>query len=249
MLESKRRAIIFLVIAFALAAIAGYLVLDKVKSLNSELGGMTEVYIAEGNIPSRSLISESQITVMEIPNKFVTDSHVTDKQELQNKVLVVPLNEGDMITSNMVKPVSNLRNENHRLVALYRSEKIQFDQVIEALDRVDIIVSDERSGEKVTEVFMKDVPVAFAEGDEDSFAGVAVEVNAKQAPKLIHIQNYAEHIRVLKANVGRDGKATNVKVQEGEEQSTSNEQESGSSNSKEQSEDSNNDSQKKESND
>ena len=45
---------------------------------------------------------------------------------------------------------------------MYPSEKVQFDQVIETLDRVDIIVSTENDGSPTTEIFMRDVPVAFA---------------------------------------------------------------------------------------
>lgn len=86
---------------------------------------------------------------------------------------------------------------------MYRTDKIQFDQVLTALDRVDIIVSTEVNGKKDTSVFMKDVLVAFAQGTNDSFSGIAVEVTAEEAPDLIHMQNYAEHIRVLKANVGQ----------------------------------------------
>src|SRR5690606_20360809 len=70
------------------------------------------------------------------------------------------------------------------------------------LDRVDIIVSTSDGSKKKTEIFMKDVLVAFAQGTDDNFAGVAVEVSAEEAPKLIHMQNYADHNRVLKANVG-----------------------------------------------
>jgi Flp pilus assembly protein CpaB len=204
MLESKRRAIIFLSLAFLLAVSAGYLFYEKVKDLNSDLGGRTKVYIAASDIPSRSLIQDNHIATMEIPNRFVTESHVTAKEDLVNKVLVLPLAEGDLITRNMIKPVSNLRNEDNRLVALYRSEKVQFDQVIEALDRVDIIVSQEKDGTPTTEVFMKDVPVSWAQGTGKDFTGVAVEVSSEQAPKLIHIQNYADKIRVLKANVGNE---------------------------------------------
>lgn len=203
MIESKKRAFIFLFLAFLLAVGAGYLVYDKVKDLNSELGGMTKVYVAKSDIPSRTPIKESQIDVMEIPNKFVTKSHITGKLQLENRVSVVPLKAGDIITENMIKPVSNLNNENNRLVAIYRNDKVQFDQVIEALDRIDIIVSTEVNGERKTELFMKDVPVSYAEGDEKNFAGVAVEVPEEKAPKLIHMQNYAEHIRILKANVGK----------------------------------------------
>ncbi|MCM3708972.1 flp pilus assembly protein CpaB [Sporosarcina luteola] len=203
MLEAKRRAAIFLLLAFILAAVTGYLVLEKVKELNAELGGMTSIYIAKGSIPSRSPIEVSQVTQMDIPNKFVTDSHILSEDEFEHQVSIVPLNPGDIITKNMIKPVSNLQDANNRLVTMYRTDKIQFDQVLTALDRVDIIVSTNNDGKKKTEVFMKDVLVAYAEGTNDNFSGIAVEVTAEEAPTLIHMQNYAEHIRVLKANVGQ----------------------------------------------
>lgn len=79
MLESKKRAGIFLILSFLLASVAGNLVLQKVRDLNAELGGMTKIYVAKGDIPARTLIKESQITTMEIPNKFVNKAHVTKK--------------------------------------------------------------------------------------------------------------------------------------------------------------------------
>lgn len=203
MIEAKRRSAIFLLLAFVLAAITGYLVLEKVKDLNAELGGMTAIYIAKGNIPSRTLINSAQVTKMDIPNKFVTESHILSEEDLINQVSIVPLNPGDIVTKNMIKPVSNLQNENNRLVTMYRTDKIQFDQVLAALDRVDIIVSTSNDGKRKTELFMKDVLVAFAQGSDENFAGVAVEISADDAPELIHMQNYADHIRILKANVGQ----------------------------------------------
>ncbi|WP_238533100.1 SAF domain-containing protein [Bacillus methanolicus] len=165
---------------------------------------MTKIYVAKEDIPARTLIQESQITTMEIPNRFVNKAHVTDKDDLVNMVLVVPLSKEEIIAKNMLKPFSELRQENNRLVAMYPSEKVQFDQVIETLDRVDIIVSTENNGKPTTEIFMRDVPVAFAQGEGEKFAGVALEVSIEDAPKLIHIQNYADKVRVLKANVGKD---------------------------------------------
>ncbi|GAA0465560.1 hypothetical protein GCM10008935_21740 [Alkalibacillus silvisoli] len=194
---------IFLILAFILALSAGYFVYDKVRALNSELGGMTEVYVANGNIPSRLLIQENNYKVMELPNRFVTDSHITSSEQLHNRVSVVPLEDGDLITKNVLKPQSNLQNDENRLIAIHRTENIHFDQVIDALDRVDIIVSNENDdGDKVTEVFMTDVPVVFAQGSNENFSGIAVEVSFEEAPDLIHAQNYAEHIRIIKANVG-----------------------------------------------
>ncbi|MFE8703866.1 SAF domain-containing protein [Cytobacillus sp. FJAT-54145] len=208
MLESKRRATIFLLLAFLLAVAAGYLVLDKVRDLNAELGGMTKIYIANGSIPVRTLIQENQVTTIEIPNKFVNKAHIQDKDKLINRVSVVPLNEGEIITKNMLKPFTELRNENSRLIAMYPSEKVQFDQVIETLDRVDIIVSTNKNGEEKTEIFMRDVPVAYSDGGKEDFAGVALEVKLEDAPKLIHIQHYADKVRILKANVGKGDEPT-----------------------------------------
>lgn len=220
MLESKRRAAIFLTLAFILAAVAGYLVLDKVRSLNAELGGMTSIYVANGNIPSRTLINESQVAKMDIPNRFVTDSHVTNIEDLKDKVLVLPLSKGDIITQNMIKPFGDRRDENNRLIAMYINEKVQFDQVIDQLDRVDIIVSHKVDDKEVTEIFMRDVLVAWANGTGEDFSGVALEVSVDDAPNLIHMQNYADKIRILKANVGRGDTPVNqgTKKEESEEE-------------------------------
>ncbi|MDN4492232.1 Flp pilus assembly protein CpaB [Ureibacillus aquaedulcis] len=218
MLEAKRRAAIFLLLAFILAAVAGYLVLEKVKQLNAELGGMVEVYVSNGDIPARTLLQSSQLTKMEIPQKFLTASHITDKSDIVGQVSVVPLKEGDIITQNMLKSYSNLQDENNRLVALYRTDKIQFDQEIAALDRVDIVVSIEEEGKKSTELFMKDVAVAFASGTGEKFAGIGVEVSSEDATKLIHMQNYAEYIRVLKANVGQEDEVSQKTTEEPKEE-------------------------------
>ena len=109
MLESKKRAAIFLILAFLLALAAGYLVLEKVKDLNAELGGMTKIYVAKGDIPVRTLIDESNVTTMEIPNKYENKSHITNKDDFVDKVSVVPLTEDEIITKNMLKPFSNLQ--------------------------------------------------------------------------------------------------------------------------------------------
>jgi pilus assembly protein CpaB len=203
MLESKRRAAIFIFISLLLAAVAGYLIFRQVQTLTNQLGGMAKVYVAAKNIPSRTLIKAEDVKTMDIPNKFVTSSHVTDPATLINQVSVTPLSTGDLITKNILRPVSNVQNENNRLVAIYSSTKINFDQQLEALDRVDIIVSRNENGKPVTDVFMKDVLVSTIMGSDNKFAGIGVEVSEEDAPRLIHMENYADQIRVLKANVGK----------------------------------------------
>lgn len=203
MLESKRRAIIFLALSLILAAAAGFLFLKKVKDLNAQLGEMVEIYVANTNIASRSLIQPDQIKTKQIPKKYADDSYITDMLMLKNQVTVVPLSEGDIITKNIIKPAATVRDQNNRLVTVYASSNIVFDQQVEALDRVDVIVSHEVNGKPATEVFMKDVPVAMVAKTEDQFKGVALEMPFEQVPAFIHQQHYAEVMRILKANVGK----------------------------------------------
>jgi len=215
MLESKRRAIIFLTISLLLAIGAGFFVLKKVSLLNSELGGMTKIYVAASDISSRTLIQPNQVTTMEIPNRFVKDgSHVTDVKALINKVLVVPLGEGDIITQQMIKPVSNIANEKNRLVTIPQTDRINFDGLPEPMDRVDIIVSHNFDNKPVTETFMKDVPVSAIMGTKKSFKGIVVEVPLKDAPSIIHMENYADSMRILIANVGKNDQPMEVPPKE-----------------------------------
>ncbi|WP_411344852.1 flp pilus assembly protein CpaB [Paenibacillus sp. WLX1005] len=204
MLESKRKATIFISIAFIFACIAGFLFFRQVQNLNEQLGGTTTVYVAAEDIPSRTPIKEEYLKKMELPNKFVTPSHITDLSSLKNKVFAVPLSSGDLLTKNLLKPVSNVQNPENRLVALYSGERVRFDQDLSALDRVDLVVSQQENGKPVTKVFMKDVLVSAVMQTEGKLVGVGLEVSQGNAPSLIHVQNYADSIRVLKANVGTE---------------------------------------------
>ncbi|MDN3448747.1 flagella basal body P-ring formation protein FlgA [Planococcus sp. APC 3906] len=205
MIESKRKAIIFFFLAAILAGTAGFLTLQKVKELNTDLGTMVNVYAAGQDIASRSVITPKDITVEKIPKKFVTDEHITNTDDLQNKVSVIPLSSGDLITKNMLKQASAVMEENNRLITLMSSERVFFDEELEALDRVDIIVSLREKEDNKTEIFMQDVKVARVANDSKKFAVVQLEVSLEQAPKLIHMQNYADSVRIIKANVGTAG--------------------------------------------
>ncbi|MBM7588254.1 pilus assembly protein CpaB [Bacillus pakistanensis] len=201
MLESKRKAIIFIVLSLLLALTAGFLVLKKVQALNTNLGTTVQVYVASDEISSRSIITPNNVKTEEIPKKYLKKYHVTEVKDLAGKVSVVPLSEGDIITKNILKDVSAVVEENNRLITLMKSERVFFDQRLEALDRVDIIVSHRFNDKEETSIFMKDVKVAMVAKKDNDFQGVQLEVPLDKAPELIHMQNYADSLRIIKANV------------------------------------------------
>ncbi|WP_430784467.1 Flp pilus assembly protein CpaB [Virgibacillus flavescens] len=203
MLESKRKAIIFFLIALVLAALSGFLVLKKVQALNSNLGTMVEVVVANKSISSRAVITPNDIATEEIPKKYVREEHITEVNQLINKVSVVPLSTGDIITSNMLKQASAVTEADSRLVSVIQSERVSFDEALQPLDRVDLIVSHTFDGEPVTEVFMKDIKVARTTENDKDFIGVQLEIPFKDVPRLVHMQNYADSLRVIKSNVAQ----------------------------------------------
>ncbi|WP_217588650.1 flagella basal body P-ring formation protein FlgA [Lentibacillus saliphilus] len=217
MLESKRRAIIFFVIAIILAAISGYLVLNKVKTLNADLGTMVNIYVASKDVSSRAIITPDDVMIEEIPKKYVRDEYITDPEFFMNKVSVVPLSEGDIMTKNILKEASSVTEANNRLISILRSDRVFFDEPLTALDRVDLIVSRNVDGEIVTEVFMEDVKVARIAKNDGDFSGVQLEVTFEEAPELIHMHHYAERFRVVKANVGQDNRPTNIENEQSTE--------------------------------
>ncbi len=204
MLESKRRAMIFIGLSLILALTAGFLVLQKVQKLNTDIGTVVRVYVASEDVSSRMLITPDNIKTEEIPKKYLRDYHITNVDDLVNKVSVVPLSEGDIITKSILKQASSVIEENNRLITLMKSERVFFDEPLEALDRVDFIVSDRFSGKEETRIFLKDVKVARVAKKDDSFEGIQVEIPLEQAPELIHMQNYADSLRIIKANVGKE---------------------------------------------
>ncbi|MUV39182.1 hypothetical protein JNUCC1_03055 [Lentibacillus sp. JNUCC-1] len=214
MLESKRRAIIFFIIAILLAATSGYLVLKKVQTLNADLGTMVNVYVAGKDVSSRAVITPDDITTEEMPKKYVRDEYIQDPEDFKNKVSVVPLSEGNIITKSILKEASSVTEANNRLISIPKSDPVFFDERLTALDRVDIIVSHEVEGEMKTEVFMKDVKVATITKIDDKFSGVQLEVALEDAPELIHMHHYADRFRVVKANVGKAKRPHNVPATE-----------------------------------
>ncbi|RLL46514.1 flp pilus assembly protein CpaB [Oceanobacillus piezotolerans] len=205
MFESKRRALIFITLSFILAAIAGLMFFNTYADLNENLGQTTEIYIADKNIPSRESISSEHVRTMQIPNRFITDAHILSLNQLEDQVSIVPLLEGDILTTSMLRPYSDVTEEGNRLVKLFSEwDNVHFDQNLEALDRVDIVVSQSTEEGPETEIFMRDIPVANVETNEEGNPNVTLEVAVEEAPSLIHVQNYADSVRVLKANSGKD---------------------------------------------
>ena len=207
MQDAKRRAIIFVVIALLLAGIAGLLFMQQVSSATG--GNTTTVYVAKSDIPSRQPLKKEHFEKKDVPTKYVQDTTVTDLEQIQmgkyrfkinQLVSVVPIPEGGILTTNMLKEQSALTANNKRMVSIAKSDRIVFDGNFDFNDRVDIIVSTRGKGAPKTETFMRDVQVVgVSKNKKGTVNGLGLEMTLDDAEKFIHMQNFAASIRILKA--------------------------------------------------
>ncbi|MGX9708098.1 hypothetical protein [Laceyella tengchongensis] len=235
MQDAKRRALLFLVVALLLSAIAGYMFLQKVSEVDETLGNFTTVYVAQKSIKSRQLLKPDDFTAVKVPQQYVQQSAVTNLQgiKLENGnypitmlVSVVSLSEGDLLTTNMLKPQTTLSSNGKRMVMLSRSDKVGFDDVFNYNDMVDIIVTKRQGQEFKTVVYKESVPiVALAKDEQGNITGLGLEMTLAEAADFIDQQVNAANIRVLKApNVQGEGKAGQKAVNNGQNAKALNQQ-------------------------
>ncbi|MBN2910624.1 flp pilus assembly protein CpaB [Polycladomyces sp. WAk] len=200
MQDAKRRAIIFTVISVVLAGMAGILFLQEVNAVQGQLGGMRTVYVAARPINELTPLRPDFFKEEQIPEAYyekIKSSVVQNINQVQGKVSVIALKEGELLTNNVLRMATDLTDSNHRLVQLSASERVGFDVPLTAQDKVDILITvskDDKNG--TTTVEWKGVPVWQV---ADKQKAIWVELPLDDAAKLINYQNFATSIRVLKA--------------------------------------------------
>ena len=205
MLELKRKAILFLSLAIVMAILAGLLFSNQVAVLQERMGVMSKTYVAKYDIEPRTPLKLSDFEVKEIPLQYAPESVVLEPKIIQGSVSLLPLKKGDVLAKNMLKPMDGQANSTtSRLVRVMANDKVQFDSVLEPMDRVDIIVSRQVGNQRETILFKRDVLVltVYQSGDKQNsqLEGIGVEVSIEDAVALTDVLNYSDRIRILKAN-------------------------------------------------
>jgi Flp pilus assembly protein CpaB len=215
--DSKRNAIILLLVAFVFALVSGLLFMNFVKTSNAKMGAMTTYYVATKDILPRIELKAGDFKPVEMPERYAPANLVTDLKSYEGAVTAVPLSKGDALEKNILKQVAVSANgANSRLVRLMASKQIQFESSLEPLDRVDIIVSYLKApNTPVTEVVMSNVPVATiytgnpndpnskAQNDTQAqLLGIAVDIDLAGACRIFQFtSSAASTIHILKANI------------------------------------------------
>ncbi len=200
MIDSKRKAIIFLTISFILAVVTAGVVLVQISQAQERLGETVEVASVSEDVRSNSAIDMKDIEWVKFP-KNSASSFITDKSELEEVITLIDLKEGDLLTKNLVRKKLDIP-ANERVVWLNATDIVLEDQQVKVGDLVDIIVSRELERKVETKRLLSNIKVV----ERDKEGGIKISLPLEQAEKLIHYQNFAKQIRVLVVNQVNDNK-------------------------------------------
>lgn len=199
MIDSKRKAFIFLSISFLLALVTAGVILVQINQAQEKLGKTVLVAAASKSITSYHEIKDSDFKWVEMPVTSAYSSFITDKNDLSEAITVINVKEGDLLTKSLVRKKLDIP-DNERVVWLNATEIVLIDQLVAEGDLVDIIVAYETpEGLKTTRV-MQSVQVVQVEEQEEGSPRVKVSLPVDKAELLIHHQNSGKQIRVLRVN-------------------------------------------------
>jgi pilus assembly protein CpaB len=167
---------------------------------------MTKVLVANEDIVAGKPITAEMVTEKEIPKKYMLDSLIQSKDDLKGKISMVPIANGAVITSSVLRNNTIVTGQNRQV--MLRAPLAVFDEQIDALDKVDIVVSyDAQPGpgeptqqdKRTTKVLFKDVTVNQVFKKGDAITAIGVVLSLEDSKNAIWALNYGKEVRVLKS--------------------------------------------------
>lgn len=197
MIDAKRKAMIFLSIAFVLAIVASVLVLNEIRQAQTSVTHI-KVAVAKQDIPTYTKISPDMIDWVEIPETGNIYSFILSESDLENEIVIVNVQAGDLLTRNILRSMVDIPPD-HRVILLNATNNVTVDQQVAEGDLVDLIVThDEEDGSKTERLFENVSVVQKTDGDKGR--NILISMDISDAVKFIHYQHKAEYIRVLLVN-------------------------------------------------
>jgi pilus assembly protein CpaB len=160
---TRRRGILFLVIASVLALLAGVVVVSYLNDIERQAGETVEVVVAKKAIPARTLITADLLELRPISKKMLRQSYVLNPQDiLRDTVALVDLQPGDILQRSFLDRNAGLK-PGMRAVSIGVNRVSGVGGTIRAGNRVDVIVSFKEGGlaeaNQKTSVLFQDVEV------------------------------------------------------------------------------------------
>ncbi len=145
-------------LALVIAIFAMFMVHTYVEDQKTELvkryGSMTSVIVAKKDIGEYELIDDSKVTIISVPQRFVSPGSFKTMKEVENTIATVPILKDEQITKPRITypgestGLSREVSVNKRAVSITVSDQTSVSKLIKPGDRVDVLAAIDYSGRR-----------------------------------------------------------------------------------------------------
>ncbi|PZR51854.1 Flp pilus assembly protein CpaB [Xylanimonas oleitrophica] len=205
----QRRGVLFILTAALMAVVVFVAVTVYVGNVSSQVGSLVTVYRASSDLPAYSALTEETIRTDEVPRRWLSDSAVLQREELLGRRVAVNLDEGTMLTSDMLVPPSDL-DADEREIAINVDSVTGVADRVQPGDYVDIyaVFADVPGLPKQVRVLVRSVRVVSVRGtqvqvDQDSVTGqstvipVTLALTPNDALAVTYAAAFAQEVRLV----------------------------------------------------
>ncbi|NLU66648.1 Flp pilus assembly protein CpaB [Streptomyces sp. HNM0574] len=118
----QRRGVILLLVSVlcAIAAFAGVLAL--IRNVESKVGPETTAYELKQDVPAYKPLTEAQLTKVSVPERWLSETAVTDPAQLRGKIALNPLREGSLLQTDMLAERPELKEGEQEIAIMIDAE-------------------------------------------------------------------------------------------------------------------------------
>lgn len=205
----QRRGVLFILLSALMAVVVFGVVVFYVSSVSSQVGPTATVYRATGDLAAYSEITSASIAEDEVPERWLSETAVLDPEELLGRRVAVNLQEGTMVTADLLVPPSDL-DADEREIAINVDAVTGIAGRVQPGDFVDVyaVFADVPGLAKQVQVLVRSVRVVSVQGsqvqvDEESITGestvipVTLALNPNDALAVTYAAAFSQEVRLV----------------------------------------------------
>ncbi|QTE29950.1 Flp pilus assembly protein CpaB [Pengzhenrongella sicca] len=205
----QRRGVLFILLSAVLAVVVFFVVVSYVANVASRVGSLVTVYRAAGPVAAYAPLDENSIVADEVPARWLADVDRLTEDDLIGRSVAVNLEEGTMLTADMLVPASDL-SPTEREIAVNVDSVTGLAGRIETGDYVDIyaVFADVPGLPKQVRVLVRNVRIVSVRGeqttvDEDATTGqqtvipVTLALEPNDALSVTYASAFAAEVRLV----------------------------------------------------
>lgn len=220
----QRKGLLFMLVAVLIAVGTFFAVTAYVASVNSQVGARVTVYRAAANIDPYAPLTASNLTPVEVPERWVSKTSIVPLQDLVGRRIGFQVTQGTTISTDMLIPSTEL-SSTEREIALNVNPVTGIGGRVSPGDRVDIyaVFGDVPGLPKQVRVLERNIRVVSVAGQQtvtqqtsqgitqQDVIPVTLAVEPEAALSITYAAAFAQEVRLV-------GLPTDVGVDRGKEQ-------------------------------